>query len=324
MSAQHDIPDAVLAQAADWFARLCAGDATARERQAWQAWREASDTHRQAWARVEAISQRFAPLQAVPDPRAAATAYRSTLASPGRRRLVLSLAALAGTGLAGWMARDYGVFPTVLSASLADYRTATGEVRELRLPDGTQVWLGTASAFDADYTASLRRLRQWRGEMLVETAADAGRPFVVDTPQGRLRALGTRFLTRLDGDDTRIAVYEGAVEATAASGHAVIIPAGMQARVSAQGVSALTPADLADAQGPRGRYVARNVPLSEMLQALGRYRRGYLSVSPEIADLPVFGSFPMTEPDRVLAMLESVMPIRVQRPFPGWTRVMPR
>lgn len=324
MSTAQDIPDAVLAQAAEWFTLLVSGDATTADRQAWQAWRDGADTHRRAWARVEEISGRFGAIQATPDPRAAANAYRSALASPGRRRLMLSLATLAGTGLAGWMARDTGLLPNRLSASLAGYRTAVGEVRELMLPDGTQVWLGTASAFDADYGPDLRRLQLWRGEMLVETAPDASRAFVVDTPHGRLRALGTRFITRLDDADTRIAVYEGAVEATHPDGRAVVIPAGMQARLSTAGISALTPADAADAQGPRGRYVARNVPLSDMLRELGRYRRAYLSVSPEVAHLPVFGSFPMTEPDRVLSMLESVMPIQVRRPFPGWIRIVPR
>jgi transmembrane sensor len=47
-------------------------------------------------------------------------------------------------------------------------------------------------------------------------------------------------------------------------------------------------------------------------------------VSPEVANLPVFGSYPMTDPDRALAMLESVMPIRVSRPMPWWIRVGPR
>ncbi len=324
MSAAHEVPDAVLAQAADWFARLSAGDASTADRQAWQAWRDSAEVHRRAWAMVETISQRFEPLQQVPDARLAATAYRSALPSPNRRRAVmLGLAALAGTGMAGWVAREHEMLPSLLSASLASHRTATGEIRNVQLADGTQVWLGTASAFDADYRPDLRRLRLWRGEMLVDTAQDPARPFVVDTPHGRLRALGTRFVTRLE-QDTRIAVYEGAVEVTAPGGPAVVIPAGQQASLSSRGVSALTAADPADAHAVQGRYVARNVPLSTVLNELGRYRHGYLSVAPQIADLPVFGSFPMTEPDRVLAMLESVMPIQVRRPLPGWIRVMAR
>lgn len=86
----------------------------------------------------------------------------------------------------------------------------------------------------------------------------------------------------------------------------------------------MAPVDPASEGSTRGLYIARNAPLGEVLRELGRYRAGLLSVSPDVADLPVFGSYPMTEPERVLAMLASVMPIRVSHPLPWWTRVTPR
>src|SRR5690606_11580505 len=81
----------------------------------------------------------------------------------------------------------------------ADYRTATGEQRRSVLADGTQLQLNTASAVDVAYDANSRRLVLREGEILITTAPDpAGRPFFVQTPQGIVQALGTRFSVRSD------------------------------------------------------------------------------------------------------------------------------
>jgi len=36
------------------------------------------------------------------------------------------------------------------------------------------------------------------------------------------------------------------------------------------------------------------------------------------------GTFPLHDTDQVLAMLEGVLPIRMEQTFPGWTTVKPR
>lgn len=318
------LPHAVLEQAAQWFALLQSEAATAADRAAWQRWCDGSDAHRAAWAQVERIGRLFGPIQATADPRAAVGAYRAATAHTGRRRVILGLAGVAGLGLAGGAAWRYPSLPGLFLASLSDHRTATGEVRELRLADGTQVWLGTASACDEDFTLALRRLTLVAGEILVNTAADTSRPFVVDTPHGRLRALGTRFSVRLEDQATRLAVYEGAVQVRTADGVGLVVQAGFRTRLTRAGVAAPEPVDPSNESSTRGYFIARNVPLADMLRELGRYRSGYLGVAPEVANLPVFGSYPMTEPDQVLAMLASVMPIRISHPLPWWTRVMKR
>ena len=315
---------AVLEQAAEWFALLQSGEATPADREAWRIWHESAEAHRIAWARVDRVGQLFQPIQKTPDPRGAIGAYRSVTVAAGRRRLILGLAALARAGLAGSVAWRPSLLPGLVLAWAADHRTAIGEVREILLGDGTRVWLGTASAFDEYFTPALRRLKLVAGEVLIDTAADAARPFVVDTPQGRLRALGTRFTVRLEDGATRIAVYDGAVQAHAADGTSLIIQAGWRARLTPTGLSPAEPASPAGEASARGLYIAEDVPLDAVLRELGRYRAGYLTVSPQVAKLPVFGSYPMTDPDRALAMLESVMPIRVNRPMPWWIRVSPR
>jgi len=315
-----------LEQAAEWFALLRSGEATPDERRRWQTWLERAQGNRTAWGYVERISSQFQPVQSSPGRDAAAKGYCAANSRMARRRQMLfGLAALAGTGLSGLAAWRLTPLPGVVLAWTADHRSATGEVRQIELADGSVVWLGTSSASDEDYSGGLRRLRLLAGEILIQTAADPARPFVVDTPQGRVRALGTRFTVRLDGDETLVAVYKGAVEArTAVTGSTRVIQMGEQTRFTDEALAATQSADPAREAWSRGILVTNNTPLADVASELQRYRGGVLRVAPEIANLPVIGSYPATDPDRALAMLEAVLPIRIQRTLPWWVSIQPR
>ena len=79
--------------------------------------------------------------------------------------------------------------------------------------------LNTSTALQVDYQDAARRLVLLAGEILIETARDGrGRPFFVQTPAGRLQALGTRFSVQLQERQTRLDVFDGAVEILTQSG----------------------------------------------------------------------------------------------------------
>jgi len=315
-----------LEQAAEWFALLRSGEATAAQRTQWKNWLEDAQQHRVAWDYVERISGRFEPIQASPTRETAVAGFQAANGRMARRRqFALGLGMLAGSSLLGWAAWRHTPLSGLALAWISDHHTATGVVRDIELPDGTVVWLNTASAFNQDYRGDLRRLSLVAGEILIQTASDPDRPFVVDTAQGRLRALGTRFTVRLDGDRTLVAVYHGAVEArTAATGATRIVRAGQQARFTSGALGGIQPADPAREAWARGILVTENTPLAEVARELQRYRGGHLGVAPEIARLPVIGSYPATDPDRALAMLEAVLPIRIKRPLPWWVSIEPK
>lgn len=316
-----------LEQAAEWFALLLSGEASAADRRRWEDWLSASDEHRQAWGYVENLSRRLSPIKASPDPRLAASAYQQASNARVRRRQVLGgIATLAGTGLLGWATWRHTPLPGLALAWTADHRSGTGEVREIALTDGTRVWLNADSAFNEDYQPGRRLLKLVRGEMLVDTASDLLlRPFYVETAQGRLQALGTRFTVRLEGDaHTTLAVYEGAVSVQPRRGAASVVRAGQQVRFAAGGVSATVPADPAREAWTRGVLIAQNIPLAEVVAELRRHHRGHLGLAPELAELRVFGSYPANDPAQALAMLETVMPIQVRRPLSWWISIEPK
>lgn len=315
-------------QAAAWFSLLQSGNATDADRDRWRAWRASGPECEAAWAFVERVSQRFAPLQSAPAPRLAADALQAANQRFARRRtLLLGVAAMAGSGgLLGWAVWQQADWVDPLLSHFADHHTATGERRDLVLADGTQVWLASASAFDQDYRAVLRRLRLRSGEILIQTAADSERPFVVDTAHGRLRALGTRFNVRLDeAGGTQLAVYEGAVEITLAHcGLSTVVAAGQQVRFTADRWEDSAAADPAREAWSRGILLAQDMSLAQVIAELGHYRRGHIAVAPEVAGLTVLGSYPLDDFNGTLTMLQQALPIQVRQPLPWWTTIEAR
>ncbi|WP_313623438.1 FecR family protein [Achromobacter sp.] len=317
----------VMEQAAEWYALLRSGDVSNAERLQWQQWFECAAEHRQAWSYVERIGSRFSPLQSSPDRAAAVAAFgQAASARPrGRRQMLLGLAGALGIAGLGWTAWRQTPLPIMASTWGADHRAGIGETRRVSLADGTQVWLKALSAFDVDYGATLRRLQLVTGELLIDTAKDPMRPFVVDTDQGRLQALGTRFTVRGEADGVVLAVHEGAVRIDTAATHATgIVQAGRQARFTANALDAQLPVDPAREAWTRGVLVADDTPLGEVVAELRRYHFGHLAVAPEIAGMHVFGSYPIHETDRALDMLASVLPVRVRRTMPWWISIESR
>ncbi|MCY1371995.1 Protein FecR [compost metagenome] len=74
----------------------------------------------------------------------------------------------------------------------------------------------------------------------------------------------------------------------------------------------------------KGVLLADDMPLGAFVQELSHYRHGHLAVAPEVADLRVVGSYPLHDSDQALAMLEGVLPIRVNRLLPWWVTLEPR
>ncbi|OZI71417.1 FecR domain-containing protein [Bordetella genomosp. 12] len=310
-----------LSHAAQWYATLQAEDASDADRHAWRAWLEASAKHALAWRHIEQISQKFDPLRTQGGRQAALTSTRIVRqAASGRRRAMGLIVTGIGLGIIGWSSgRNWW------AANMADYHTSVGQQRELTLPDGTRIWLNTDSAVNVHYDDTSRSLTLVAGEILIQTAPDArGRPFFVNTSSGRLQALGTRFTVHLLDKQVQVDVFEGAVQILTAAGAERRVDAGQQARFGNESISPPGEAAQARQAWSRGIVVADNVPLSQLIDELSRYRRGHISVAPEVADLRVMGTYPANDSDRALALLEQTLPLRIQHPLPWWTTVGPR
>lgn len=317
-----------LEQAAQWYATLYVGDASETQHAAWSAWLRERPEHRRAWQHIEAVSSRFAALRSDGDgEREAATVAIEVSAKRrhGRRQALRGLLLLAGSGLAGWLTWRTTPVQDIVTALSADYRSATGELREVALADGTRVWLNAGSAMDVDFTAAYRLLTLRTGEILVDTGHDRqGRPFFVDSRFGRMQALGTRFTVKQAPDHALLAVFEGRVAIRNRAGQEEIVSAGGQRRFSGTEIDAAEAVDPAREAWSRGVLLAQDVRLDAFLVELSLYQRGHLGVDPQVAGLRVVGRFPATNPAQALAMLERDLPIRVKRVLPWWVTVEAR
>lgn len=322
------VPPDVARRAVEWLVALQAGPLSDPLRHEWARWRAADPQHEYAWQRIEALNGRMASL-ATPATGAIAQAALAPRA-PRRRQALRTLAVLCVAGGAAWSVERH----TPWRLWTADLRTGIGERRSLALADGTQLVLNTASAVDVRFDAHARRLRLLAGEIAITTAHDASaRPFIVETAQGELQALGTRFVVRSETPArTRIAVYEGAVRLRPHAGTAatVVLQAGEQASFDTWAVSPPQAAREEASAWIDGMLVARDMPLVDFLVELGRYSAHPLGCDPTLAQLRVSGSYPVADVDRVLDVLSATLSLQVETVTRFWghqtvrVQLMPR
>jgi transmembrane sensor len=316
-----DAPDpALIGEAADWVMKLRYGGDAAKVNGDFERWRRQSPAHAEAWSRAEATLGVFAQVP----PAIGKDAFRA-LQRPGRRRALGVLGPLLLLAVpAGWLAWQRMPW----QEWTADVATARGERRSMTLADGSRLVLNTASAVDIVFSAAERRIRLHAGEVLVSTHADPSpvtRPFLVQTPQGTVRAMGTRFsVRRLDDSTTRVAVFEKAVEIRAADGATRVLRAGGQADFDAGRIGTEAPVDVNAALWERGLLLARNMRLADVLAEMSRHRSGVLRCDPAVAELRVSGAVSLADTDAGLDLLARSLPLRIERTTRYWVTVGPR
>lgn len=326
MHAHAPVPASVLDQAIAWQLLLGSGTANAADRQGLQAWLEQAAEHARAWRQLGKIDQQLAP--------ATGAATRTLLLKRGKRRLAQPAVAVA-TALAVMLAAGMGGVHHVQPLDLlADYHTGTGERRSVLLPDGSVLHINTGSAVDLAFDSRERGVMLRGGEIAIDTSHGGnqdGRPFIVHTPDGSLRALGTSFIVRrLDEGGTRLTVTRFSVAARPAScapqpqmpcAQERIVRQGETVRLHDGMVGLPAPADGNADAWKDGMLVVENQPLDAVVNEIARYRHGYLHVTPEAARLRVSGALPLADSDAALLALSAAVPVEVSTTARWWSTV---
>ncbi|HEF4761195.1 TPA: FecR domain-containing protein [Pseudomonas putida] len=309
----------ILGEAADWLVQLHSGTATPADHQAIAQWRNRSLEHAQAWQRAEALLGDF---RGVPANLAMQTLQRASRKEGLSRRQTLTRLGLL------LMAGPLGIASQHLPWEqwTADQRTAVGEQKNLALPDGSQLLLNTDSAVNIAFNSQERRVLLLNGELLISTAKDPGaRPFIVETPQGTARALGTRFCVRTEGSRSQVSVLEGQVVVTPQMlQQSTTLHAGERQRFQLNRFDAPQPFDVAAVSWDKGMLLANNMRLDELLGELSRYRPGVLRCHPDVAGLRVSGAFSLRDTDASLRLLSDTLPLNISRMTRYWLSVEPR
>lgn len=325
--------DEIARQAVRWIVQLSADDDDERARATagFNAWLAADPRHAEMATRMQGIIQQTRTLRGehgdgVGPAHAALNAGAASARKPRRpKRAAVALALAAALAVPGWLTlQNYP--PSYL---LADMRTGAGEWRAVTLADGSHITLGSGSAVNLRFDTQRRTLELVRGEVLVQVASDAGRPFVVQTDEGSVRALGTRFVVRNDSDVTTLSMLESRTLVLTAAQRAhpdparpgVTVDAGQRVCIHA---GALDPVEEIDRRSIEDAWkfhqlVAQGRPLPEVLDELDRHRKGHIRFNrAQLQDIKVYAVLPLDDTDRALQLLADSLPALRIRTFTGY------
>ncbi|MGS1106145.1 FecR domain-containing protein [Achromobacter anxifer] len=312
--------DPVAQQAIGWWVRLQSGLADVAERQSCEAWLAQDPAHRQAWDRLQRISQ---DARRVPAALAHSALAHSALSAPrsaGRRTVLRGLLAIGGTTFTGWAAYRH----TPWQRLAADLSTGVGERLAVAVADGLHITLNSDSAVRLHLQGDARGMDLLRGEVLVRTEMrPAMAALRVDTGHGELRAERARFDLRRTAEGARVGVYEGSVVLLRA-GAATHAEAGERLQFSEHGEVDRHASDPDRLAWTDGLVVAKDWRLDYFAQYLARQRLGMIRVDPAVAGLRLSGVFPLDDAERALKALEPALPIQVTRHTRYWLQVGPR
>ncbi|MCU4413697.1 FecR domain-containing protein [Acinetobacter sp. WU_MDCI_Axc73] len=292
----------ILDQAVEWLMRIKQGALTESEYQQLTEWQNRSRLHQKIWHKAIELEQKF---QQLPPNIAMPVIQKQPLKSHLNNRLLV-----------------LGILPTIYLIYLlnqqqqwtADYRSGTGEQTTVQLPDGGKIVLNTNSAIDVKYTAEQRNIILRKGEIWIETHHDSQhRPFIVYTEQGKAQALGTKYLVKMNANQSYVAVVKGAVKVQPQDDlqHSQILSAGQQTVFDQNEIQPVNDIDYTQLAWTKGLIVVDEMPLSQFVKRLQAYQHAVIYVDPDISQIKISGTYPINDTQQIYTMLEQTYSIQV-------------
>lgn len=307
-----------LAEASQWHVELT-GESTSQKTQAWQNWLSTQPENQWAWQQLEKLQQQ---LKQLPGELAFNSLKPDTDAQPAnaRRNLLKSIAGIGVISSSSWLAWQYS--PARLK--LADHHTITGEIREVQLSDGSIVMLNSASAINVDFSPVERRINLQQGEIMISTSPNHDiRPFVVQTQQGLLKPLGTRFSVQQQKERTILSVFEHQVKVSLPDKQQTTCTAGNQLIFTQTTFASLEPLVEGADGWVQQKLIINDMPLDKFLDQLARYRPGVMRAEPELSKFHISGTFDLTDTDQALLAVSRLFPVSITFRSRYWVIVRP-
>lgn len=321
------IPAGVHDAAGQWLARR-QGNAGPDVERAFDAWLDADPLHRRAYdqaMRDWRDSKLLADSQIGRSRKLGRAPFfmrRSTHVGAAS----LGLAAVLGLTMVGVVPR-VGPLAFVSPAEAATYQTAVGEIRTIRLADGSQVTLDTATLVRVALTPQGRRLVLERGRARFRVTPDSRRPFTVAVPGGEVLARSTLFDVSVTERPARVSALEGMVELHSAAPDAAAATQTLAAgeRTVLDGRSRPQRVSAADARWVSGMLALDATPLGEAITAINRYNRVQLRlVDQHLARRSVTGAFRARDPEEFATAIAAMFDLAIDPSNPTVILLGPR
>jgi len=188
--------------------------------------------------------------------------------------------------------------------------TPKGGQYEVKLPDGTEVWLNAASSlkYPASFAALKDRRVELTGEAYFEVAKDKAHPFVVKTNNEDVEVLGTHFNINNYADEasTKTTLLEGSVQVSTKTGDRVKIKPGQQAILNPSGNIAIEEVNVNKAIAwKNGKFVFESENISSIMRKLARWYDVEIIYKDEFPDRTFTGS--ISRYDNISKILNKIM-----------------
>ncbi len=191
-------------------------------------------------------------------------------------------------------------------ASSNTFETPFGGQYQLQLPDGSKVWLNSASSLT--YPTSFATLKERKvmltGEAYFEISKDKEKPFVVQTAKQEVKVLGTHFNIDAYERAVKTTLLEGSIKVKTKNEEKMLHP-GEQSSVQLDLIDIQT-ADLYQVMAwKNGDFVFEGASLGSIMKQISRWYNVDLKYEGKIADLKFGGSISRTKNiNEVLKVLE--------------------
>lgn len=276
--------------AAAWFARLHGKPVSGPQRQAFAGWLAENPAHAREYEILEEIWNEAARLQQRP--------------RPAQKKLRLGVAVSVAL-LCGW-----------LSLGWLDGRVSTdpGEIRHLKLSDGSQLDIAPDSRLRIRIDGEQRRIELLAGEIAIDVAGDHQRPFTVEAGGYTIHDIGTRFGVRSSPQHTRVTVAEGSVEIrpTTTAQAPLRVDAGQTVDIENGQIGPRQPVERRLAlDWSRGQLAFDAVPLFQVVAELNRFRKQPIVVDDaRLREIRISGVFLIADEQAAPRALEQLAPMQ--------------
>jgi len=201
------------------------------------------------------------------------------------------------------------------SSDFNTIETPKGGQYQVRLPDGTNVWLNAASSlkYPSVFKGSERKV-ELSGEAYFEVTKNRKMPFRVITNNQTVEVIGTHFNINgyLEDPDTKTTLLEGSVRVKSNSTNsAVVISPGQQARLKQNDKINIVAADMEEVMAWKNNYFRfNNENIESVMHKISRWYDVNVEYKGAISDEEFNGTISRTKNiTQVLEMLEDTKSI---------------
>jgi transmembrane sensor len=190
------------------------------------------------------------------------------------------------------------------------------------LPDGAIMELDASTAASVDFSGGRRLVRLEAGAIVLKLAdgADAvggAPPLRIQTAQGAVLPRSGSVLVQCAEDRSQCVALTGQAGIVTVGGQQRLLAEGEGAWFDAHRIDPVQAAQTHAAAWQEGRIEVHDEPLQRVVDALARYRPGWIRVSAAASRLRVSGLFPLDDTERALEALRHTQPITLRR-FGAW------